>query len=117
MGFVGKRKKFSRLGMAKGYFGCMQIEAVGRLTVESIPEDGDAQTVWMGAVDTQLMGATSQWEEGDPSLISPKEGRTAPPSHLIHPKGSHPISCPCFFSVDRVYQLARAVVDVGAEGQ
>ena len=55
--------------MTKSYLGRMQIEAVGRLTVEGIPEDGDAQAVWMGAVDTQLMGATRQREERDSPLI------------------------------------------------
>ena len=43
----------------------MQVETVGLLAIELVAQDGTAETVGVGTVHTQLVGATRVGIEGD----------------------------------------------------
>lgn len=43
----------------------MEVEAVGGTAIERVAHDGAVQTVGMGSVDTELVGAACLGVEGD----------------------------------------------------
>lgn len=67
VGFIREGEHFACLWMAEGYFGGMQIKAVGRFAIEGIAEDGEGKPIGMGTMNAQLVGATGEGEEGEES--------------------------------------------------
>lgn len=47
--------------VAEGDFLCMKIHAVGLGAIEVVAQNGDAQSLFVGTMDTQLVGAACVW--------------------------------------------------------
>ena len=54
-------------GMLEGYFRCMEHQSLAFGAVEFVADDGPPQSVGMGAMDAELMGASAGRIEFDAS--------------------------------------------------
>ena len=94
---------FARQGMAERQVFGMQVQAVGLLAVKGIAEDGTVETLAVGTVHAQLVGAARERGEGQ-ARVGAFGGK-----HLIEGHG--------LLAARKVDHLTRAVERVGAQGE
>lgn len=90
-------------GMAELQFFGMEPQAVGRMAIEVVALDGAVEALGVGTVHAQLVGAPRVGIEGDECFTV-----------LFI---DNPVAGDGTLSVDGVNELARSVVEVGAERQ
>ena len=95
--------------MMEGQLRAVQHEAIGqcRVAIQSISDDGVAEPLRMSRVDAQLMGAARQRCEADASFISIRGSISIQHQPIGHAQ----------FTMHRIQDLPRSIVEVYAEGQ
>ena len=95
--------------MMEGQLRAMQHEAIGqcRVALQSISDDGVAEPLRMSRVDAQLMGTARQRCEADASFISIRGSISIQHQPIGHAQ----------FTMHRIQNLPRSIVEVYAEGQ
>ena len=82
----------------------MQVQAVGRPAIECITQDGTVQSLGMGTVHTQLVGATGMWSQDHDRM-----------SIAIHSQEF--ITGLCLLAPLFIHHLTRAIHNVGPQWQ